>query len=107
MFEERLMEALSLIKQHREELQLTNLYLFGSYARGEHCRTSDIDLLLLTDGNSKEVSYLVTLYDIRDDIGYPEVDVVVRNKDKFNPIDDDVFYKYVVNDLREVTSYVL
>jgi predicted nucleotidyltransferase len=61
------------------------IILFGSYARGDNNRNSDIDLLILSDKTSisdfdkKKIIY--ELYDVELDSGYAISSVILSKKD--------------------------
>ena len=65
------------------ELPFSELYLFGSAARGEFKLGSDLDFLLVVDDPAvrKRVSVGVEFLDVRSDTGPVPVDVIVRTKD--------------------------
>ena len=100
IFRNKLDSTLLKLIEHSEELDISEVYLFGSCARGDYDATSDIDFLILTQGDRKRASIDIEMQDIRDEFGYPNVDIVVRSKKNFNSDCDKVFYPYVVNDLQ-------
>ena len=62
------------------------LILFGSYARGDHNESSDIDFLVLTEHELDRKSKLKAVSKLRWDIadkGY-NADVIIKSKDNFN-----------------------
>lgn len=78
LYKDKLEKTLTKILSHQDEIQPIEIFLFGSVARGTYNAQSDLDLCILTDLDSRKVSSLLELYDIRDDIGYPKVDVIIR-----------------------------
>lgn len=77
-FKKKIFDTLETILDNEEKLKLEEVWLFGSVAREEATYNSDIDLLVITSGKSKEVSFIIEDLDIRDDVNFPHVDVVVR-----------------------------
>ena len=80
--------------------RLKKVILYGSYARGDYEKNSDIDIMILTDFNDKElVEYRMKIRDLACDLEL-ENDVIisplVRNIDKYNNrIDIIPFYMNV------------
>lgn len=80
IFKSKLQEVAEILVENAEDLKMQQLWLFGSAARGDFTATSDLDLLVLTDNESeREISLRVEALEVRDDVGYPNVDVIVRN----------------------------
>jgi len=50
-----LLDVMNIIKTHIELKQVIGIYLAGSYAREEQDKTSDIDILVISDSISKEM----------------------------------------------------
>lgn len=82
------------LKQFIEELskllgnRLKKVILYGSYARGDYDKNSDLDIMILTDLNDKElVEYRMKIRDLACDLEL-ENDIVisplVRNIEKYN-----------------------
>ena len=69
---------------------LKQIILYGSYARGDFNKDSDIDIMILTDLKDNEIlEYRNKIYDIAYDIEYDnDFDIVIspliKNIDKFN-----------------------
>ena len=64
-----------------ELLELNTLCLFGSTARGDFNGSSDLDFLVITNAaRSSKISVIVESLDLRDDVGVPGVDIIVRTK---------------------------
>ena len=68
--------------------RLKKVILYGSYARGDYEKNSDIDLMILTDFNDEElVKYRMQIRDITCDLE-ADTDIVisplVRNIEKYN-----------------------
>ena len=67
---------------------LKQMILYGSYARGDYKKNSDIDIMILTDFNDEEiVKYRELIWNITYDLEL-ENDIIIssilRNIDKFN-----------------------
>lgn len=68
--------------------RLKKVILYGSYARGDYEQNSDVDIMILTDLNDKEiVEYRIKVREIACDLEL-EYDIVisplVRNIEKYN-----------------------
>lgn len=68
--------------------RLKKVILYGSYARGDYGKNSDIDIMILTDFNDEElVKYRMQIRDIACDLE-ADTDIVisplVRNIEKYN-----------------------
>lgn len=86
IYRNKLEDTLKKILQYKNEIQPIEIFLFGSVARGTYSAQSDLDLCIVTEQNSRKISSLLEYYDIRDDIGYPKVDIIVRSpKDLMDP----------------------
>ncbi len=70
--------------------RLRKIILYGSYARGDFNKSSDIDIMILTDLNEKELEqYKDKIYDIAYDIESEnnfeiEISPLIKNIDKYN-----------------------
>ena len=70
--------------------RLKKIILYGSYARGDFNKSSDIDIMILTDLNEKELEqYKDKIYDIAYDIESEnnfeiEISPLIKNIDKYN-----------------------
>lgn len=70
--------------------RLQKIILYGSYARGDFNKSSDIDIMILTDLNEKELEqYKDKIYDIAYDIESEnnfeiEISPLIKNIDKYN-----------------------
>ena len=70
--------------------RLKKIILYGSYARGDYNKSSDIDIMILTDLNEKELEqYKDKIYDIAYDIESEnnfeiEISPLIKNIDKYN-----------------------
>ena len=70
--------------------RVKKIILYGSYARGDFNKSSDIDIMVLTDLNEKELEqYREKIYDIAYDIESEndfeiELSPLVKNIDKYN-----------------------
>lgn len=81
IFLNKIKEVSTKLIANADRLQMSELWLFGSVARGTFSATSDIDFLVLTDNDDEHfISIEVEMLDLRDDIGYPNVDIIVRNR---------------------------
>lgn len=69
---------------------LKQIILYGSYARGDFNKDSDIDIMILTDLSDNEIlEYRNKIYDIAYDIEYDNdfdiaISPLIKNIDKFN-----------------------
>lgn len=67
---------------------LTKIILYGSYARGEQRENSDIDIMVLTTLNDKEIEKVETsLFDLAFDFQMEygvDISVIVKNNEHFN-----------------------
>ena len=68
--------------------RLNKIILFGSYARGDYNENSDIDIMILTDLNEKEIEeYRDKISDIAYDIELETgiiISPVIKNIEKYN-----------------------
>lgn len=70
--------------------RVKKIILYGSYARGDYNKSSDIDIMILTDLKDKEIiKYRDKIIDIAYDIEWDnnfDIDIspLVKNIDKFN-----------------------
>lgn len=76
---------------------LEQIILYGSYARGDYDKNSDVDIMILTDLNDKEIiKYRMKIRDIACDLELDNdiiISPLVRNIDKYNERTDIVpFY---------------
>jgi predicted nucleotidyltransferase len=71
------------------------IVLFGSYARGENKKNSDIDILILMKNlkNERQVTGLLYRELLKDDIAIP-VDFIAVDYDKYNELKDKIGYIY-------------
>lgn len=68
--------------------RINKIILYGSYARGDYKKNSDIDIMILTDFNDEEiVKYKELIWNITYDLEL-ENDIIIssilKNIDKFN-----------------------
>jgi len=69
---------------------LIKIILYGSYARGDFCENSDVDIMILTDLNDKELENVETqIWNFAYDIEYNnnfniDLSPRIRNVDQFN-----------------------
>ena len=83
--------------------RLKKVILYGSYARGDFDKSSDIDVMILTDLNNDEISeYSTKIWEICADIEIDSgvvISPLIRNIDNFNSwIDIKPFYINIVNE---------
>ena len=68
--------------------RLKKVILFGSYARGDYDKNSDIDIMILTDFNDEELAeYRVKIRDLACDLELENdivISPIVRNIEKYN-----------------------
>ncbi len=90
------------ILQVRELLgsSLSEIILYGSYARGDYNENSDIDLMLLVDMEENEIKQIAnSVYDLAFDFEIEEgihISVVIKNEEEYEYWADTLpFYKNV------------
>ena len=68
--------------------RLKKVILYGSYARGDYNKNSDIDIMILTDLNDNElVEYRIKIRDLACDLELENdiiISPIVRNIEKYN-----------------------
>ena len=78
------------IKEVKEMLgdRLNKIILYGSYAKGDYTKNSDIDIMILTDFNDKEIEeYRDKISDIAFNIELEKeiyISPIIKNIDKYN-----------------------
>ena len=80
--------------------RLRKIILYGSYARGDYNKSSDIDIMILTDLNNEEIEqYRNTISDIAFDMELETgfiISPLIKNIEKYNDrIDVIPFYMNV------------
>ena len=96
------------LKQFIEELskllgnRLKKVILYGSYARGDYDKNSDLDIMILTDLTEEElIKYRMKIRDIACDLEFDNdivISPLVRNIEKYNNrIDIIPFYMNIQN----------
>ena len=83
--------------------RLKKIVLYGSYARGDYNKSSDIDIMILTDLTDKEIhQYSQQIWEMCADIEIDKgivISPLLRNIDSFNAwLDVKPFYKNIVNE---------
>lgn len=83
--------------------RLKKIVLYGSYARGDYSRNSDIDIMILTDLSDKEISeYSMKIWEKSADIEIDQgivISPLLRNIDSFNSwLEVKPFYINIVNE---------
>jgi predicted nucleotidyltransferase len=76
------MDALSLLRQHEPEIRrrfgVATIGIFGSFARGEERKTSDVDVLITFKSGQKSFdNYMGCKFYLEDLFGRP-VDLVIK-----------------------------
>lgn len=74
-----------------ESYEIKNMYLFGSYARGEADEESDLDFYAVTQETMGLIEYMGFILDLEEEFGC-HVDVLSGY------IDDKDFYNNIIND---------
>jgi len=71
------------------------IILFGSYARGDHRKNSDIDILILKKGlkNERDITNSLYMEFFNKKILTP-VDLIAIDYDKYNQLSNDIGYIY-------------
>lgn len=68
--------------------RLKKVILYGSYARGDYNKNSDVDIMILTDLNDNElIEYRIKIRDLACDLELENdivISPIVRNIDKYN-----------------------
>jgi len=69
--------------------------LFGSYARGDYRKDSDIDILILKNGLKNEREMINSLYMefFKEKISIP-IDIIATDYEKYNRLSNDIGYIY-------------
>lgn len=83
-FAPKLESKLNELIYYADYLNISEIWLFGSVAHGTCNAFSDIDLLILTTSNSKEISFKIEELELREEIGFPKVDIIVRTPKSIN-----------------------
>lgn len=83
--------------------RLKKIVLYGSYARGDYNKSSDIDIMILTDLTDKEISeYSMKIWEKSADIEIDKgivISPLVRNIDHFEAWSDvKPFYINIINE---------
>ena len=83
--------------------RLKKIVLYGSYARGDYNKSSDIDIMILTDLSDKEISeYSMKIWEKSADIEIDEeivLSTLVRNIDNFEAWSDvQPLYMSIINE---------
>ena len=83
--------------------RLKKIVLYGSYARGDYNKSSDIDIMILTDLSDKEISeYSMKIWEKSADIEIDKgivISPLVRNIDNFEAWSDvKPFYMNIINE---------
>ena len=99
VFRNKIQEVSETLVDNARILCMTQLWLFGSVARGDYSANSDIDLLVLTSSSSERaISVKVELLELRNDVDYPNVDIIVRNKSSLENDANFIFNNAVKRD---------
>jgi predicted nucleotidyltransferase len=69
--------------------------LFGSYARGDYRKDSDIDILIVKKNlkNEREITNILYMEFLDKKIRIP-IDLIAIDYDKYNKLNDDIGYIY-------------
>ena len=83
--------------------RLKKIILYGSYARGDYNKNSDIDIMILTDLTSEEISrYSLLIWEKCADIEIDKgivISPLIRNLDDFNSwLNVKPFYMNIANE---------
>ncbi len=83
--------------------RLKRIILYGSYARGDYNKSSDIDIMILTDLSDKEISeYSMKIWEISADIEIDQgivISTLIRNIDDFEAWSDvKPFYRNIIKE---------
>ena len=83
-FAPKLESKLNELIYYADYLNISEIWLFFFLSRGTCNAFSDIDLLVLTSSNSKEVSFKIEELELREEIGFPKVDIIVRTPESIS-----------------------
>lgn len=102
----KIQDIVAYLKSHADELKITEIWLFGSMARGTYHTDSDIDIMVIVESDPGSVHHALeeaAAFDktFPDVDAYPEVDITVRTLEM---LDDKAF---VFNDLVKKDKIVL
>lgn len=83
--------------------RLKKIVLYGSYARGDYNKSSDIDIMILTDLSDKEINeYSMKIWEKSADIEIDKgivISPLIRNMESFNSwLNVKPFYMNIVNE---------
>lgn len=83
--------------------RLKKIFLYGSYARGDYNKSSDIDIMILTDLPDKEINeYSMKIWEKSADIEIDKgivISPLIRNMESFNSwLNVKPFYMKIVNE---------
>ena len=83
--------------------RIKKIILYGSYARGDYTKNSDIDIMILTDLTEKEINeYNLKIWEKSADIEIDEgivISSLIRNIDNFNAWSEvKPFYINIINE---------
>ncbi len=83
--------------------RIKKIILYGSYARGDYNKSSDIDIMILTDLKPEEISkYSLLIWEKSADIEIDKgivISPLIRNLDNFNSwINVKPFYMNIANE---------
>ena len=89
--------------------KLSKVILYGSYARGDYCENSDVDVMVLVKLTEVEIKEIApTIYDLAYDIELEKglyISVVIKNEGHFEYWEDTLpFYKNVRNERVEINA---
>ena len=91
----KLETVLEYISNQLQDMGAIKLILFGSLASGNVTLGSDIDLIVVFDGNDSHKSLMYKVYR---NIDSPEgIDILAYNKDAFERIKTRPFFKHIVS----------
>lgn len=83
---ERFDSVRATLEKNAAALHMSELWLFGSVARGTSTLESDLDFMVVVQCKElrKESSINIEVLDVREDVDYPHVDVFARTTDFLN-----------------------
>lgn len=94
IYGEKLQEVVKCIAGIADDIGLQEIWLFGSVARGVYGIDSDLDIMLIVEGNTEVVRKIVDDFDF----GWnPEVDITVRTLHSLQN-SEYAFAKFVLRD---------
>ncbi len=89
--------------------KLTKVIVYGSYARGDYCENSDVDIMILVNITENEIKRISSaIYDMAYDIELEKgihISVIIKNEEQFEYwVDTLPFYRNVSQEGIEINA---